>query len=94
MPPTAIETLRRELREKFPQAHALVAESEPWSEVLDSFSMDAFPAEELRHRLRVENERLQRVNCSPVRSVPCSGFPGRRHPAGLYGNGPGGRAGR
>lgn len=44
MPPTALETLRRELREKFPQAHACRPEPEARSEVLDPFSMAAFPA--------------------------------------------------
>lgn len=44
MPPTALETLRRELREKFPQAHAARAETGARNEAVDPFSMDAFPA--------------------------------------------------
>ena len=44
MPAPSLESLRRELREKFPQAHAFRAESEAPETPADPFSMEAFPA--------------------------------------------------
>lgn len=44
MPAPSLESLRRELREKFPQAHAFRAESEVPETPADPFSMEAFPA--------------------------------------------------
>ncbi len=44
MPPPAIEILRRQLREKFPQAHAMRAEPQARVDVVNPFSPDTFPA--------------------------------------------------
>jgi hypothetical protein len=44
VPAPSLESLRRELREKFPQAHAFRAESEAPEKPADPFAMEAFPA--------------------------------------------------